>query len=113
MDLKRLFTEHPDAVGESYREHMRVALSFAGPLALGAMAAFVHAFVPFLFVSTASATVRRLHCALDEPRAEGAARTPDRVAAKRDAPVGPGDLKPSTGMASGSQTPPRDDFTRR
>lgn len=61
MDLKRLFTEHPDAVGESYREHMRAALSFAGPLALGAMAAFVHAFVPFLFVSTASATVRRLH----------------------------------------------------
>ncbi|MDF2812409.1 MAG: hypothetical protein K0S56_3440, partial [Microvirga sp.] len=32
MSLKKLFTEHPDAVGESYFEHMGVALSFAGPL---------------------------------------------------------------------------------
>jgi hypothetical protein len=32
MNLRRLFTEHPDAVGESYTEHMAVALSFAGPL---------------------------------------------------------------------------------
>ena len=61
MDLKRLFTEHPDAVGESYVEHMKVALSFAGPLAAAAAAALVHAFLPFLFVSTASATIRRLY----------------------------------------------------
>jgi hypothetical protein len=61
MNLKRLFTEHPDAVGESYVEHMKVALSFAGPLSLAAAAALVHAFLPFLCVTTASATVRRLH----------------------------------------------------
>ena len=61
MDLKRLFTEHPDAVGETYGDHMKVALSFAGPLAAAAAAALVHAFLPFLFVSTASATIKRLH----------------------------------------------------
>jgi hypothetical protein len=61
MNLKRLFTEHPDAVGETYFEHMRVALSFAGPLAAAALAAFLHAFLPFLCVTTASATVKRLH----------------------------------------------------
>ena len=61
MNLKRLLTEHPDAVGESYFEHMHVALSFAGPLLKAGMAALVHAFLPFLCVTTASATVKRLH----------------------------------------------------
>jgi hypothetical protein len=61
MPLKRLFTEHPDSVGESYLEHMGVALSFAGPLLMAGLAAFVHAFLPFLCVSTASGTVKRLY----------------------------------------------------
>ena len=38
MELKRLFTEHPDAVGESYTEHMHLALSFAGPLLVAGLA---------------------------------------------------------------------------
>ena len=33
--LTRLFTEHPDSVDETYFEHMRFALSFAGLLLLG------------------------------------------------------------------------------
>ncbi len=61
MWLKRLFTEHTEAVGESYFEHMRVALSFAGPLLTAGMAALVHAVLPFLCVATASGTVKRLH----------------------------------------------------
>ena len=61
MSLKRLFTEHPEAVGESYTEHMRVALSFSGPLLLAGLAALVHAFLPFLCTTTASRTVKRLH----------------------------------------------------
>jgi hypothetical protein len=61
MNLRRLFTEHPDAVGESYTEHMAVALSFAGPLLVAGLAALVHAFLPFLCVTTASATVKRLY----------------------------------------------------
>jgi hypothetical protein len=61
MSLKRLFTEHPEAVGESYTEHMRVALSFSGPLLMAGLAALVHAFLPFLCTTTASSTVKRLH----------------------------------------------------
>ena len=61
MSLKRLFTEHPKAVGESYLEHMGVALSFAGPLLAAGLAALVHAVLPFLCVTTASGTVKRLH----------------------------------------------------
>jgi Family of unknown function (DUF6356) len=61
MSLKRLFTDHPDSVGETYTEHMGVALSFAAPLLAAGLAALVHAFVPFLFLTTASSTVKRLH----------------------------------------------------
>jgi hypothetical protein len=61
MSLKRLFTEHPDSVGESYFEHMGVALSFAGPLLVAGMAALVHAFLPFLCLRTSSTIVKRLY----------------------------------------------------
>lgn len=61
MNLRHLFIEHPAAVGETYGEHMRTALSFAGPLARAAGAAFVHAFLPFLCTTTASRTVTELH----------------------------------------------------
>ncbi|HEY8611865.1 hypothetical protein KHP60_12650 [Microvirga sp. 3-52] len=61
MALKRLFTDHPESAGESYFEHMNVALSFAGPLLVAGLAALVHAFLPFLFLTTASRTVKQLH----------------------------------------------------
>jgi Family of unknown function (DUF6356) len=84
MALNRLFTDHPHAVGESYFEHMGVALSFAGPLAKAAAGAFIHAFLPFLCVTTASATVKRLH-----------ARMVNRVP---KAPVAQGGAVPPNGM---------------
>jgi Family of unknown function (DUF6356) len=61
MRVTTLFTDHPASAGETYGEHMRVALSFALPLAKAALAALVHAFLPFLFTTTASATVNTLH----------------------------------------------------
>lgn len=61
MRARQLFTGHPATVGETYGEHMRVALSFAFPLSKAAGAAFVHAFLPFLFTTTASLTVKRLY----------------------------------------------------
>jgi hypothetical protein len=61
MALKQFFTEHPESVGESYLEHMNVALSFAVPLLAAGLAALIHAFLPFLFLTTASRTVKQLH----------------------------------------------------
>jgi hypothetical protein len=80
MNLRRLFTEHPDAVGESYVEHMRVALGFAAPLAVAAGAALVHAFLPFLCETTASRTVKALHARITSrrPRAPASAAS-DRL----------------------------------
>jgi hypothetical protein len=77
MGLKRLFTDHPDAVGESYVEHMGVALSFAGPLLLAGLAALVHAVLPFLCVTTASATVKRLHARMTNRVPKPAIQRPD------------------------------------
>ena len=59
--LARLFTDHPASVHESYGEHMSMALSFAGPLFKAAAAALIHAFLPFLFVTTGSETITTLH----------------------------------------------------
>lgn len=55
------FTAHPATVGESYVQHMRFALRFAGLLFLAAFAALVHAFLPALFEKTASRIVIMLN----------------------------------------------------
>jgi hypothetical protein len=55
------FTRHPQSVGETYGEHMRVAASFGTPMLLGALACYVHALLPFLFERTASSMIARLH----------------------------------------------------
>ena len=82
MHVKRLFTEHPESVGESYFEHMGVALSFAGPLLAAGLAALVHAVLPFLCVTTASGTVKRLHARMvnRKPLSLGGS-APDRLPA--------------------------------
>jgi hypothetical protein len=59
--ITRIFTDHPDAVGESYLEHMAFAGWFSSRLAMAAGAALVHAVLPFLFETTASRIVRQLH----------------------------------------------------
>ena len=55
------FTEHPATVGETYWQHMGMALSFSGRMAVGAFVALVHAFLPFLFVKTGSQIITNLH----------------------------------------------------
>ena len=59
--LTRLFTEHPDSVDETYFEHMRFALSFAGLLLLAGLAALCHVVLPFTFEKTASRIISKLH----------------------------------------------------
>jgi hypothetical protein len=59
MDLS--FTKHPSDVGESYAEHFVVATSFGSAMILGGLACLVHGVLPFLFTSTGSSTIKRLH----------------------------------------------------
>jgi hypothetical protein len=62
--LMHAFTRHPRSVGESYFEHMRMALSFAGVLALATLACLAHAFLPFVCEKTGSRLVRELNARL-------------------------------------------------
>jgi len=58
--LARLFLEHPRSVDESYVEHLVFAAGFALKLMAAALAALIHAILPFLFERTASRIVADL-----------------------------------------------------
>ena len=59
--IRAIFLDHPRRVNETYVEHGRFALGFAGKLLLAAGAAVVHALVPALFEKTASRLVAELY----------------------------------------------------
>jgi hypothetical protein len=61
MNLHRLFTEHPESVGETYGEHMARASWFGARMMLAGMACMVHAALPFLFVRTGSRAIEELN----------------------------------------------------
>jgi hypothetical protein len=67
----KAFIAHPQTVGESYIEHQRVALSYAGTLMVAGLAAAAHGLVPCLFETTASRTVARLHARMAARHAKG------------------------------------------
>jgi hypothetical protein len=58
--IAKLFTAHPQSIGETYAQHARTALSFGWRMVIGGLACIVHAMVPGLFVKTASRTVVQL-----------------------------------------------------
>ena len=62
------FVAHPAAMGESYVRHAMNALHVAGLMAVGACAAFVHAWVPGWFTTTASDAAARVVDAVNSRR---------------------------------------------
>jgi hypothetical protein len=56
-----IFSQHPSSVGESWGEHAANAWSFSWQLQLAAIAALIHAVLPFMFTKTASKIVTNLH----------------------------------------------------
>ena len=59
--FKKLFTEHPEAVGMNYARHCLFAFSVMFRLFACGFACAVHAFFPFLFSNTTSTVVRKLN----------------------------------------------------
>lgn len=57
----KLFTQHPSDVGETYFEHLFMALGFAGRMAIATFVCATHAIFPFLFVKTGSKMVADLY----------------------------------------------------
>ena len=61
MGLRRLFTEHPASVGETYFQHLCAATGFAVRMFAGAIACFIHALLPFTFQYTGSNCISCLY----------------------------------------------------
>lgn len=59
--MRRMFTEHPESVGESYFEHMGVAFSFGSKMLGAGCACVLHGLFPFMFTTTGSRAVSQLH----------------------------------------------------
>ena len=83
MNLQRLFTVHPESVGETYGEHLVRASCFGGRMVVAGLACMLHALLPFMFVHTGSQAIDELHARMQATR---------RRAAASPAPVGPSQL---------------------
>ena len=55
------FTKHPNSVGETYLEHMGVALNTAIKVQLVVLIIVVHAILPFLFEHTGSDELNKIN----------------------------------------------------
>lgn len=61
MQLLKLFTTHPQAVGETYGEHLVRATCFGIRMVGAGLACILHGVLPFLFVTTGSRTISELN----------------------------------------------------
>lgn len=59
--LNALFTEHPASINESYFQHFRHAMRYAGILSSIAAAAALHALIPCLCETTARRKIEALN----------------------------------------------------
>ena len=67
--LMNPLTEHLTEVGETYTQHLVKAVGFGIAMVAGGLACLVHALFPFLFVTTGSMCIRRLHRRMEDRRA--------------------------------------------
>lgn len=87
MGIRRLFTEHPESVGETYLQHLCAASGFAARMFFGGVACLLHAIFPFAFCRTGSECIETLHERMVRNRTASHARStnhaPARAAAAR------------------------------
>ena len=62
--MRKLFTEHPATVGETYLEHLVAASGFGFKMVYCGIACLLHALLPFLFIKTGSKAITELHQAM-------------------------------------------------
>lgn len=59
--MRKIFQEHPESVGETFAEHFHSAFGFGTAMVVGGLKCLVHGFLPIVFKTSGSDTVRRLH----------------------------------------------------
>ncbi len=74
--LQKAFSDHPSSVNETYSQHLCVASSFGWRLVFSGFACFIHAILPFMFVTTGSRMIDQLHDEMVVNRVRRAARDP-------------------------------------
>jgi hypothetical protein len=79
MQIFKLFTAHPETVGESYGEHLLRASSFGVRMVLAGVACILHGLLPFLFVRTGSRAISELNEQMVNKRSAAAAPRALRV----------------------------------
>ena len=62
------FTKHPNEVGETYLEHMKIALSTAIKIQLVVLIIAIHAIFPFLFEKTGGDEIEKINKDLQHRR---------------------------------------------
>jgi Family of unknown function (DUF6356) len=89
MNIQRLFTEHPESVGESYGEHLVRATVFGGRMVVAGIACMLHALLPFVFVRTGSVAIEELHTQIQAVKRRGnQGINPLASAGKQTSPTG-------------------------
>jgi len=63
------FTDHPNAVGESYFDHLGQASRIGGTMVAGGLACLLHGLFPFLLATTGSSIILRLASKCSKRRA--------------------------------------------
>ena len=68
--IKKLFTEHPHSLGESYLEHLICAAGYGLRMIFAGFAAIIHSIFPFLFETTASDLAKEITGSVDSRKDE-------------------------------------------
>ena len=58
--MANIFTKHPKEAGESYLQHLLVALKYSFTLFLLFLIAFIHSIFPFIFKNTTSTKIIKM-----------------------------------------------------
>jgi len=57
ITMANIFTKHPKEVGETYFQHLWIALKYSFKLLLLFIISFIHSIFPFIFKTTVSAKI--------------------------------------------------------
>jgi len=57
ITMANIFTKHPKEVGETYFQHLWIALKYSFKLLLLFVITFIHSIFPFIFKTTTSAKI--------------------------------------------------------
>lgn len=60
-NLFKIFTEHPNSVGENYYQHLWFTIKTSSILMLLAVCSIIHGIFPFLLIYKVSGTISRLN----------------------------------------------------